>query len=239
MKARTWVAAVLAAASWAAPKLYERFELAAMGYAVKGVDVSHYQGDIDWRALRKSGVGFAYIKATEGANYRDPFFARNWRQSREAGVPRGAYHFFTLCKTGAEQAANFIATTPIEPGALPHALDAEQIRRCRTGKPISDPAAEIKVFLDLTERRYGRRPLIYTTRRFHETFLQGRLKKERFWLRNLFWTPRFRKKQWTLWQYHHRGRRPGVEGPVDLDAFNGSRADFESFASLQGGAWRR
>ena len=122
---------------------------------------------------------------------------------------------------------------------MPHALDAEQTGACRSGKLVSDPAAEIKVFLDVTEKRYGRRPLIYTTREFHETYLKGRLQTERFWLRSLHRTPRFRSDQWTLWQYHHRGRRPGVEGPVDLNAFNGSRDEFESFAALQSASRQR
>lgn len=233
MKWWAWAILALAALVWGAPRLYERFELAAMGYDVKGVDVSHYQGAINWATLKDGGVGFAYIKASEGAQFRDPRFDENWRRSKEAGVPRAAYHFFTLCKTGAEQAANFIAATPVEANGLPHALDAEQTGKCRSGRRVGDPVAEIKAFLDLTEKHYGRRPLIYTTREFHETFLRGRLQTERFWLRSLHRPPGFRKDQWTLWQYHHRGLRSGVAGHVDLNAFNGTLAEFKSFAALE------
>jgi lysozyme len=215
----------------AAPSLYERFELAAMGYAVKGVDVSHHQGEIDWRALRASGVRFADIKATEGVRFRDPRFAENWRRSREAGIPRGAYHYFSMCLPGAKQAANFIAATPVEAGSLPHALDVEQMEPCPRGKRVANPAAEITAFLNAVEKRFGRRPLIYTNRDFHQAHLEGRLQNERFWLASLNHLPSFRSQHWTLWQYHQDGRRRGVDGPVDLNAFNGSRAEFEKFAS--------
>jgi lysozyme len=220
----------------AAPRLYRNFELAAVGYPVKGVDVSHYQGEIDWKALRASGIGFAYIKATEGAHFRDSYFSGNWQRSGEAGIPRGAYHFFSLCKPGAEQAANFIAAVPVEAGSLPHALDAEQMEACSNGQPAADPVAEILAFLDAAEKRFGRRPLIYTTREFYSAYLsdaqrEGRLDKEHFWFRGLHWPPRFGSKPWTLWQYHNRGNRPGIDGPVDLNAFNGSAAEFENFAS--------
>ena len=80
-----FVLVAAAALVWVMPRLYRHFELAAIGYEVKGVDVSHHQGGIDWRALRASGVRFAYIKATEGAHFRDPRFAENWRRSGEAG----------------------------------------------------------------------------------------------------------------------------------------------------------
>ncbi len=215
-----------------APRAYEYFELAAWEYAVKGVDVSHYQGEIDWQALRAGGVRFAYIKATEGANLRDPRFAENWRGSREAGIPHGAYHFFSPCKLGAEQAANFAGAVPVGEQSLPHALDVEQMGACSSGPAVADPVAEIVAFLDAAEKRFGSRPLIYTSPEFYATYLNDvRLGSERFWLRSLHWLPRFGSRRWTLWQYHNRGRRPGIDGPVDLNAFNGPAAEFEKFAA--------
>jgi lysozyme len=224
------ILAALAAGAliWAVPWLYGHYELPALGYPVKGIDVSHHQGEIDWQALRAAGVGFAYIKATEGLSFRDPRFAENWRRSGEAGILRGAYHFFSLCKPGAEQAANFIAVTPLEPLSLPHALDVEQMEVCPDGQLIASPVQEIRSFLDTAKKRFGRRPLIYTTREFH---LGEYLDKERFWLRSILSAPGFESGRWTLWQYHNRGRRPGISGPVDLDAFNGSAAEFQRFAS--------
>src|SRR5262245_47120900 len=92
----------------AAVIFYPRIESAAMSYKVRGVDVSAHQGAIDWRTLKSDGVSFAFIKATEGGDFTDAEFASNWRESRNAGIPRGAYHFLTQCRTGLEQAKHFI-----------------------------------------------------------------------------------------------------------------------------------
>jgi lysozyme len=78
-------------------------------YPIQGVDVSHHQGEIDWTQLQGPAVQFAYIKASEGATFRDAQFAANWQGAVTAGVTPGAYHFFTLCRSGAEQARNFFA----------------------------------------------------------------------------------------------------------------------------------
>src|SRR6185295_7868151 len=86
-------------------------------YPRQGIDVSHYQGRIDWAALPAQGVDFAYIKASEGGDLRDDAFQANWAGARRAGIARGAYHYFTLCRPGAAQAANFIAAAPADPDA--------------------------------------------------------------------------------------------------------------------------
>ena len=221
------------AAAAALPFAWPWIETARLWHDVTGVDVSAHQGVIDWQALAASGVTFAYMKATEGGDFRDRAFRRNWDESRKAGIPRGAYHFFTQCRTGAEQAKNFIAVVPKEPGALPHAVDAEHMGPCRSGPRVADVAHEIAVLMTAVEAHYGRRPVIYTTGEFDAAYFQGRLANDRFWARNLwapFLPPLFRRKQWVLWQYHNRGRRPGINGPVDLNAFRGSRADFAAWA---------
>ena len=87
-------------------------------YQVRGIDVSHYQGAIDWGAVRSGGVSFAYIKATEGADGVDDQFATNWQGAASAGVTRGAYHFYNFCKTGSEQADRFIATVPADASVM-------------------------------------------------------------------------------------------------------------------------
>jgi lysozyme len=222
--------ALLLGAILAGPWAFSRIELAPLRYDVIGVDVSRHQGLIDWRTLAGSGIGFAYIKATEGATFRDANFATNWSEAALAGVPRGAYHFFIQCRPGADQAQNFIATVPRDPQALPHVIDAEHMGPCRTGPVVADVVQEIEIFLALIEAHYGRRPLIYTTFEFHNVYLKGRLAGERFWLRSLVIPPRFGGRSWTIWQYHNRGRRPGITGEVDLNAFNGSRPDFATFA---------
>ena len=196
---------------------------------LQGVDVSWHQGAIDWRALAADNVAFAYIKATEGGDHVDPRFALNWNESGAAGLYRGAYHFFTLCQPGARQAANFIATVPREAGTLPPALDLEHMGPCRQGPTMPDVATEARAFMDAVEAHYGLRPVIYTTREFHDAHLTE-LSGERFWLRSLGVAPRFRKDEWVIWQHHSRGHKRGVSGPVDLNAFRGDAEALATFA---------
>jgi len=196
---------------------YPWLEPALLLHDVHGIDISHHQGAIDWQTVAGDGVGFAFIKASEGGDFVDPRFAENWQAAAEAGIPRGAYHFFTQCRPGAVQAQNFIRTVPMDESALPHVVDAEHMGPCRTSARVHDMAGEIKAFLDRLEAHYGRRPLIYTTWQFHDAYLTGRFSKERFWIRSLVVPPRFRHEQWAVWQYHNRGRRAGITGPVDLN----------------------
>ncbi len=199
---------------------------------VQGVDVSHHQGAIDWRALAADNVAFAYIKATEGATHVDTRFAFNWEQAGAEGLYRGAYHFFTLCQPGARQAANFIAIVPVTPGAMPHALDMEHMGPCREGPTMTDVVGEMREWLDSVEAHYGARPLIYTTREFHDAYLRD-VEGERFWIRSLGVAPRFRQHEWVLWQHHNKARRRGVSGAVDLNAFRGDADALARFAGRE------
>jgi lysozyme len=210
---------------------YPRLEIAPLWYDVIGVDVSNHQGDIDWEQLARSKVAFVYMKATEGGDFRDRRFKLNWEGAKNARLPRGAYHFFTQCRKGAEQAKNFIETVPREEGALPPVVDLEHMGSCRSGPQLPNVMEEIMPLLNLLEVHYGRRPVIYTTDEFDAAYLQGQLANDVFWVRSLHALPRFRKDQWVIWQYHDSGTRPGITGPVDLNAFRGSRSDFLTFAS--------
>jgi lysozyme len=199
---------------------------------VRGIDVSQHQGAIDWRAVAASGVRFAYIKASEGGDYRDPMFATNWRNAARAGLKRGAYHFFTLCRSGRAQAANFIAAVPRDPDALPPAVDLEHMGPCRHGPTTQDAAGEIAAYADEIEAHYGVRPILYTSAPFDAAHLKGVFAQERFWVRSLYQWPGYRRTQWIIWQRDHRAKVPGVSGPVDLNDFRGDDRAFDAFAGL-------
>ncbi|MES1199747.1 MAG: GH25 family lysozyme [Pseudomonadota bacterium] len=187
----------------------------------QGVDVSAHQGPIDWRTLQNAGIRFAYIKATEGSDYVDPRFRANWEDTERVGLYRGAYHYFTLCRSGADQAANFLHTAPPRSaGTLPPAVDLEHKGPCRHGPTTTDVVGELRAYLDAVEAGYGARPILYTTREFHDAHLAD-FPRERFWIRSLYTPPDFRRAEWVFWQHHNMARRPGVNGPVDLDAFRG------------------
>ncbi len=223
-------AAVAGVTGLASPFAYPHLDVGRWWYDVIGVDVSNHQGDIDWLALARTDVAFAYIKATEGGDFRDRRFQANWEGARTAGLPRGAYHFFTLCRSGAEQARNFIDVVPREPGALPPVLDLEHMGPCRSGAQVADVVREITTAVDMLFGHYGRRPILYTDVVFDAAHLWGHFKHETFWTRSILLPPWFRADQWLIWQYHSSGRRDGVAGPVDLNAFRGSRTAFDAFA---------
>ena len=210
--------------------LYPYVEVGRIWSGVTGIDVSHHQGVIDWPRVKSAGVAFAYIKATEGGDFVDPDFRKNWDAAQAAGVPRGAYHFFRQCKTGAEQAKNFIATVPLDADALPPVVDAEHMGPCPAGTPVADQAKEIKAFLNAAAGHFGCRPIIYTTPEFERVYLQA-MNNETYWVRSIMWPPFFKTDRWVFWQYHNDGRRDGVTGGVDLNVFRGTAQDFAKFRS--------
>ncbi len=135
-------------------------------HEIHGVDVSKFQGAIDWPRAAGAGVSFAFIKATEGGDRLDPLFKENWRAARRAGIPRGAYHFYYFCRPAADQAKWFIRNVPAERGALPPVLDMEWNHLSPTCKMRPDPEkvrSEATIFLRALTRHYGQRPVIYTT----------------------------------------------------------------------------
>ena len=228
---RAHAALVLAAAAVAGAYLWWRAGMLAWvrrDHPV-GVDVSHHQGSIDWPRVRAAGVAFAIIKATEGVTFTDPAFAENWRSAGRAGLVRGAYHFFTFCTPGRAQAAHFAEIVPVEAGALPPVIDLEIGGNC-AARPAPDRLkAELDDFLRAIEPRYGH-AILYVTQEFHErygTATEGR----QLFLREIFVEPRWPEgRAWLLWQFHNGGRIDGIEGPVDLDAFQGSMDHLRALA---------
>ncbi|HET6369970.1 MAG TPA: GH25 family lysozyme, partial [Nitrospiria bacterium] len=130
-------------------------------FPVRGIDVSHHQGEIDWPAVAGAGTEFAFIKATEGRDFRDSNFTANWQAAGRAGIARGAYHFFTFCTDGAAQAANFIATVSPPGGELPPVADVEFGGNCEKWESVSVIRSHLTSFLAAIERTYTRRPVIY------------------------------------------------------------------------------
>lgn len=196
------------------------------GYRVRGVDVSHHQGPIDWPALAADDTSFAYIKATEGGDWVDSRFEENWEASRDAGVIRGAYHFFTFCRPGIEQAANLIATVPVEPGMLPPAVDLEFGGNCDARPTVADFRAELEAFLDAAEAHYGSRLVAYVPIDFYDAYLAADPPDMVWWVRSLGWEP-LGEPQWTFWQYFI-GEKDGVAGRVDRNAFAGDLDDLRA-----------
>ncbi|SON55118.1 Lysozyme M1 precursor [Hartmannibacter diazotrophicus] len=214
--------------------LFEFEEPGPETYPVQGIDVSKYQGDIDWNAVHRAGISFAYIKATEGGDHKDDRFLDNWNAAKAAGVRHGAYHFYYFCRSPEEQAAWFIQNVPYDPTALPPVLDMEwyhDSKTCKRKPSREEVLSEMKTFIEMVARYYGKRPIVYATVDFHRDRLVNAWQGYPMWLRSVAGHPsiRYGKRTWHLWQYTATGRVKGIRGNVDRNTFAGSKKDFEVF----------
>jgi lysozyme len=195
-------------------------------YPVHGVDVSRWQGEINWPKLRAQGANFVYIKATDGGDHLDPMFKKNWREAHAAGLKRGAYHFFYWCRTGASQADWFIRNVPKVEGALPPVIDVEwnHLSNCKRRPPRAEVLEKMQVFMDRLEAHYGQRPIIYTAPDFYADNLKGAFPNHPFWLRAVAQHPSkvYPGRDWVFWQYSGSGLSKGVKGKIDLNVFHGT-----------------
>ena len=194
----------------------------AARYPVRGIDVSHHQGKIDWAAVARANISFAYIKATEGQNLVDDRFTANWQDATQAGVTRGAYHFFTFCSAGLAQADNFITHVPVAAASLPPAVDVEFAGNCENPPNRRAIRQELHALLEALARRYGRTPMIYISITASWLIIDDTFTQYPIWIRNLYAPPWLMgTRRWTLWQHHDNAAIPGVVDAVDLNVFNG------------------
>lgn len=198
----------------------ERTPLLA-GFSVHGIDVSAYQGRIDWAEVARHAVRFAFIKASEGGSLQDPRFARNWRAARAAGICRGAYHYFRPERSGAEQARLFIRTVPLGPGDLPPVLDVEAAQF----HDVAVMRRDVATWLRLVESHYGVRPILYTNHGFYRRHLAGHFDDYPLWLAHYeVDRPALPASKWIIWQHSDEAYVPGIRGTVDFNVFQGSYA---------------
>ena len=187
-------------------------------YPVRGIDVSHHQGNIDWDRVAADDVDFAIIKATEGGDFRDRLFAANLAAARKAGLAVGAYHFFTFCRPGADQARNFIDTVPHDRSLLPPVVDIEFVGNCPRRPTVEQLKAEVAAFLAPVEAVFGKQAVVYLIDEAADVYAQAIPERER-WVRSLIRHPGH--EDWIYWQYHNKGRVDGIKGDVDLNVLQG------------------
>ncbi len=216
-----------------AAKIWNINRLWAATYPLSGIDVSHYQGQIDWEKAKDQGVDFAFIKATEGSSHVDSQFQTSWQQTQDAEVLAGAYHFFSFDSPGATQAELYMETVGDLSGRLVPVIDAEYYGDKRLHPPDRDRiSGELQRLLDILEEYYGKKPLIYTTYPFYRQYLEGEFDAYPLWIRNVYYPPFDIGREWQFWQYSDRGESPGTGGQekyVDLNVFCGDREALEEF----------
>jgi lysozyme len=203
-----------------------------------GIDVSHYQGTVDWNTVKSAGVSFAFAKATESTSYVDSQFKTNWQTMKAAGLLRGAYHFFQAVNDATAQAQNFIKTVGVlDPTDLPPVLDIESAG----GATSSTIIRGTQTWLNAVEQGLGRKPMIYTNASFWNQYLTNQFGTYPLWIANYGVTaPKIPNgwSQWNFWQYSQTGKVQGVSGSVDTDWYNGTYADLLAFLQVPAEAAR-
>ena len=199
------------------------------GYEIHGIDISHHQGEIDWQELKDNGmidhrpVRFIMIKATEGATRVDERFADNFHQAREYGFTRGAYHFYSVHSEAADQARFFIRHVKLEKGDLPPVLDVEHKPKRQSD---ADFQQSVKEWLDIVERHYGVKPIVYTYYKFKQRYLSDpQFDAYPYWIAHYYVDSVEYKGPWKFWQHTDVGQLSGIKGNVDFNIYNGSFYD--------------
>ncbi|MEG2514052.1 MAG: glycoside hydrolase family 25 protein [Bacteroidaceae bacterium] len=195
-----------------------------VGYEVHGIDISHFQGQIDWQQLSnvqslKFPISFVFMKATEGGDLKDETFEQNFKSAREHGFIRGAYHFFNPKTSAQKQADFFINTVKLDTGDLPPVLDVEKIGDLNQ-KSLK---AELRIWLNSVEQHYKVRPILYTSYKFKTKYLSDTVfDTYPYWIAHYYVDSVKYQGKWQFWQHTDVGSIKGIPESVDLNIFNGT-----------------
>lgn len=196
---------------------------------LQGIDVSHYQGTVNWSSVKKAGIVFAFAKATDGNTYTDPQFHTNWQAMQAAGILRGAYHFYETNDDPVTQAQNFIkAVGSLAANDLPPVVDIEIFKGAYGAASV---AANLQTWLDTVEKALSRKPMIYTNTSFWNTTINRDFSKYPLWIAEYGVSqPKIPSswKSWAFWQSSQSGSVAGVTDSVDTDVFAGTMSDLLS-----------
>lgn len=195
------------------------------GYEIHGIDISHYQGKIDWEQLKNAmikgcPVRFVIIKSTEGSSRLDENFRENFNQARDFGFIRGVYHFWSNKSTAREQAYYFLDQVHLADGDLPPVLDIEHKP---ADKSVEDFQRDVLTWLHIVEDKYHAKPIIYTYYKFKEQYLSAPVFEDYpYWIAHYYVDKVQYKGKWKFWQHTDVGKLPGIKGYVDFNIYNGS-----------------
>ena len=199
-------------------------------FEVHGIDVSRYQGKVDWKKVISQDIDFVFLKATEGQTLVDSQFQSNWSQLADLKIRKGAYHFFRPTVSSIEQAKNFTNTVKMESGDLPPVLDIELM----DGVSKSALVNSLKSWINIIESHYQVKPIIYTNQKFYNKNLEGHFDDYPLWIAryNNYQEPNINgSNEWLFWQYGNKGKIDGIEGDVDFNVFRGNTLELDNMTS--------
>lgn len=194
---------------------------------VRGLDVSHYQGEIDWNKLRNAQiqgapVSFIFVKATEGTNLWDENFNQNFHNAKKNDIVRGAYHYFSPSSSGKEQARFYCKMVQLDENDLPPVLDVEELGN-------NSPAhlrQEVLNWMNAVEKHYGVTPILYTGYKFRTSYLNTpEFDRYPYWIAHYYVDSLAYKGEWAFWQHTDVGKVDGIKGNVDINVFKGDYQD--------------
>lgn len=200
------------------------------GYEIHGIDISHYQGEINWELLQNAMIEgcplrFVMIKASEGASRLDDNFNDNFYNARKYGLIRGAYHFWSNKSSAREQAYYYLKQVHLEDGDLPPVLDVEHKPK---DKSTEDFQRDVLTWLHIVEDKYHVKPIIYTYYNFKDTYLGASVFDDYpYWIAHYYVDKIEYKGRWKFWQHTDAGKLPGIKGYVDFNVYNGSYYDLK------------
>lgn len=190
---------------------------------VFGFDVSEYQGKIKWEEIKTIEdtfqLKFVFIRATAGNDKVDSRFKQNWKNAKENGFVRGAYHYYRPNENSIEQATNFIKTVKLQKGDFPPVLDIENLPKTQS---IDSLKVGLKRWLKKVENHYNVKPIIYSGESYYKDFLADEFEGYTFWIANYNFFVEDIKDHWAIWQFTEKGTVPGIQGPVDVNIYNGT-----------------
>ena len=200
------------------------------GYEIHGIDISHYQADIDWGQLSNAmikgcPVRFIIMKSTEGVGKLDEAFYENYQSAGDYGFIRGAYHFWSTKSSAREQAYYFLDKVHLNEGDLPPVLDVEHKPKDQS---LEDFQRDVLTWLHIVEDKYHVKPIIYTYYKFKQSYLSAPVFDDYpYWIAHYYVDKIEYKGPWKFWQHTDAGRLPGIKGYVDFNIYNGSFYDLK------------
>ncbi len=190
---------------------------------VAGIDVSQYQGKINWEQVRNIEndfkIGFVFIRATAGTDKEDTQFKNNWKESKNNGMIRGAYHYYRPNENSLKQANNFIATVQLKKGDLPPVLDIESMPKKQS---LDSLKVGLRRWLEKVHQHYKVKPIIYTGEKYYNDFLKEEFSTYSFWIANYNFFVEDLQDNWLFWQFTEKATVAGIKENVDVNIYNGT-----------------